>query len=75
MRTLILLTVVSAMVGCQHGQKCTQSYRSMSPFSGCNVRDAETVETSRHVVDLAISQRPVERFNRRVRRSVRLLPI
>lgn len=40
MRTLILLTVVSAMVGCQHGQKCTQSYRSMSPFSGCNVRDA-----------------------------------
>lgn len=40
MRTFIILSFVAMITGCQSTQKCTQAYRSMSPFSACNIRDA-----------------------------------
>jgi hypothetical protein len=40
MRSIILLTFVAMLTGCQHGQKCQQVCRSACPLPTCKVRDA-----------------------------------
>lgn len=40
MRLMILLAFVTTFTGCQHTQRCTQSCRSVSPFSSCKSRPA-----------------------------------
>lgn len=63
MRTFILLSFVAMITGCQHGQKCTQSYRSMSPFSGCSTRDAGNCReqsTCRRPCDLSTTCRKIQ---------------
>lgn len=40
MRSIILLTFVAMLTGCQHAQKCQQVSRSGCPLPTCKVRDA-----------------------------------
>lgn len=63
MRTFILLSFVVMITGCQHTQHCTQSCRSKSPLSSCNVRDAGTCRDqtpARRPCDLSNACRQVQ---------------
>jgi hypothetical protein len=63
MRTLILLTLVATLTGCQHAQKCTQTCRSTPAQPACKTRDSGSCceqTTNRPRCDLTNACRSVQ---------------
>lgn len=63
MRSILLLTFIAMLTGCQHAQKCQQVCRSVCPLPTCKVREAGNCreqQTQRPRCDLKMACRSVQ---------------